>query len=339
MGWEEKRYKLAPQMRDYDRVGDLWLPFIMQFHKPNVSLSSVTTDEHGFRTTISNGKKLRLSDFLEPTGKSGAVVGSSACFGVGASSDKFTLPSLLNQDSDTSWFNLGGRTFNSTQEWLLFLLYLPKKVDNVIIFSGVNNLVLSYATRRSSPVYNPIYCQSQFEHAGRYRGMGNIADVGVIRAMKQIARDVKFILLPKKRHRTDAQPTGRKYADIIDCFRRDMAVWDRLRHSFGFKLHFVLQPLASWIEKELTAEEKRIFEILDNAQRRAWAVLHKYLLKEKEAYLRDTRTVCDEFGVPFLDINSRESFRGNEWLFVDRVHMTDKGYEVVRKELRKEFNL
>ena len=59
MGFEE-RLTIIPHMKYYDSLGVSWLPFIMQFNKSNISSSVITTDEYGFRTTMSNEKKISL---------------------------------------------------------------------------------------------------------------------------------------------------------------------------------------------------------------------------------------------------------------------------------------
>ena len=73
-------------------------------------------------------------------------MGGSTVFGVGATDDKFTISSQLNLRSDIAWFNLGGRSFNSTQEWIQSLLHfeLLQSVDHVIICSGINALYLMF---------------------------------------------------------------------------------------------------------------------------------------------------------------------------------------------------
>ena len=39
------------------------------------------------------------------------------------------------------------------------------------------------------------------------------------------------------------------------------------------------------------------------------------------------------------DINASEEFSQKEWLFVDRVHLTDRGYELATKIMMREFGL
>ena len=89
--------------------------------------------------------------------------GGSAAFGVGTTNDKFTIPSLINSQSDTTWFNFGVRASNSTQELLLFQFYLPK-VDKVVLYSGINNLVAYMESAYFTPPFGAFYGESVFYH-------------------------------------------------------------------------------------------------------------------------------------------------------------------------------
>ena len=48
---------------------------------------------------------------------------------------------------------------------------------------------------------------------------------------------------------------------------------------------------------------------------------------------------CKLFDVPFLDINEKftDSKIDNEWLFVDRIHLTDRGYSLIADLLMENF--
>ncbi|NDA37698.1 MAG: hypothetical protein EBX80_04140, partial [Acidimicrobiia bacterium] len=84
----ERRNLIVPQMRDYDELGmrQEWVPHLMYFHPRNVALKSVTTDEFGFRNTTG----------VKPGAPTALLVGGSSVFGIGATSDATTIPSLLN---------------------------------------------------------------------------------------------------------------------------------------------------------------------------------------------------------------------------------------------------
>ena len=88
------RYTLTPQMIEYDRVGQVWLPYVMYFHTPNYSSSVINTDSRGFRIAYKESR--RISNF-EDIGQLplNLCIGGSLVFGVGATNDSTTIPSIL----------------------------------------------------------------------------------------------------------------------------------------------------------------------------------------------------------------------------------------------------
>ena len=113
----KKIYKLIPQMKYYNNIGVDWKPFLMNLQKANYRSDVVNTDEFGLRF---NNKILNNSIFEEKVKKYGIMIGASAVFGVGASSDELTIPSILSNSTDTHFYNLGGRAYSGFQEIILF---------------------------------------------------------------------------------------------------------------------------------------------------------------------------------------------------------------------------
>ena len=114
------RVELTPQMGIYDSLGQDWRPFIMYFHTPNIRSSTVNTDDLGFRITNFNGDEFSIAGDQFYHNDVSFIVGGSTAFGVGATSDSMTIPSLLSQKSGSLFFNLGGRAFGSNQELIGF---------------------------------------------------------------------------------------------------------------------------------------------------------------------------------------------------------------------------
>ena len=53
----DNRNLLTPQMKEYSKIGENWMPFIMFIQKPNHRSTVVNTDCHGFRFNYLNNKK------------------------------------------------------------------------------------------------------------------------------------------------------------------------------------------------------------------------------------------------------------------------------------------
>ena len=92
--------------------------------------------------------------------------------------------------------------------------------------------------------------------------------------------------------------------------------------------------MANWINKKLTEDEINLFNILDNSDDFAHLTL-----KETSKYENYTefskllKNVTDLYNINFTDLN--EQFNKienlNNSIFVDRVHMNDRGYEEISK--------
>ena len=109
------RYKLAPQMRKYDSVRHVWKPFIMFFNEANIKSNVLNLDKFGLRfNDLNNLKNLDIetnnSIFNEKIfsqyKETAVLVGASTAFSTGASSDTFTISSILSKKTNIHFFNL-----------------------------------------------------------------------------------------------------------------------------------------------------------------------------------------------------------------------------------------
>lgn len=331
----EARNKLVPQMADYDRIGDQWVPYLMRFDRPSRNFGPVSTNGLGFRITLDKeGRELRM-DGQGASEYRGVVLGASSVFGVGATSDAHTIPSVLNRTTSGLWLNFGGRAFNSTQELILLQLFLPKELDRIVVFSGANNITLAFLTDYPSPVYNSFFFQTMFERAMRQTVGGNngMKDLAV-NLMKRFGR--RFI--PERLSVPARSTLDDHYDQMLTCFRRDLRVLAALASGLGAQICFALQPLATWIDKSLSPEEEQLFRILDEMSM-DWQVLAKYIGDVRDRYFNDIVETCAELKVPFANLNLAPDFSDSDWLFVDRVHLTDRGYALASELLKREFSL
>jgi hypothetical protein len=312
----DRRYALVPQMRDYDRMATEWTPYVMGMNQRNFRSAACTTDRFGLRTTWNNGQALDYDAFRSTRGRKGLVCGGSSLFGVGASSDAQTVPSLLNDHSETTWFNFGARAHNSTQELLLFLQHAPE-VDEVVMVSGINTLVTHALSTDAVPPAAPFFEDFRFfelNHANSRRER-------LIRALPS-----RFQPLFRRRP-PPAQPPAEQlkasYDSVIATTRRDLRSWQALSAQRGFSLTFVLQPYAYWMDKKLTVEEDEIFAGLIMERGTQMQELYEGIGDLHERYAGDLRDACEATAIAFFDSN--EMLPRDGWLFSDRVHLTDGG--------------
>jgi len=317
-------------MRDYDELGmnQEWVPHLMYFHPRNASKPSVSTDQFGARNSV--GIKSNTPTAL--------LVGGSSVFGIGATSDSTTIPSLLNASTKYNWRNLGGRAFNSTQETILLHLSNTKKIDGpIVVMSGANNLTRSLMAGSFSPMYGAFFHQGLFEQQMKSAAVGNRA---LTRQLIAGLRE-KFGLGKKSNTQMTSHTPSTKaesYKAMLTVFERDCEYLNMLAKHNSTTASFVLQPFAPWINKSLTSQEIKLFELLDQEAESFSRILVE-LAEHKAQYARDVEAICANVGLKFLDLNLAPELRQPEWLFVDRVHLTDAGYSVVAKLLVRELSL
>ena len=333
----EARYRWAPQMREYDSLKYVWHPYVMSFHEANHSSPAVHTDERGFRFSAKGGSA--VSNFDGAQGERGLIVGGSVAFGVGASSDAKTIPSILNEKSQTTWLNFGGMAISSTQELLLFL-FQQRDLGNlkkVVFFSGLNELVLALMGLKPATGYGPIFSLDAYNSR-----MNRVKLSSKRKLLKAALEPIKGkrtdwadapigeLLFSKQAHETksadDINP-----ASAVEHYRKNLSAWKRLCEPMGIEMSFVLQPIVTWIDKEHSQEERELFAELDQRSSNTWRTISERFSPDQLGwYSSELASICAAEGIAFHDSNEEygNGKHNGEWLFVDRAHMTDRGNEV-----------
>ncbi|GGY75899.1 Inducer of phenazine A [Streptomyces nitrosporeus] len=328
------RERLTPQMLRYaekfdDRGEIRWLPYLMYFHAAGHTSGTVNTDQLGFR--FSEGPDGQRASAGRPPagGPVRLIAGSSTVFGIGASADAHTLASRLwaKHAPSTPWLNFGGRSFNSAQELLLFTFYrhLLPQVDEIVLFSGFNNLGLARLPR-----------WMQGDEGAFFNGHDYFAQVEAAKEQQRRASSGRRLL----GRRPAGQESGRdetvpdledQIAQAVDRTVRHLDNWKLLARGTGAKLTYVLQPLAPWVRERPAPQEKLLFDELDGLADFGKAYGDICTIESGRRYADRLREGCAGIGVDFVDLNPLlgEALAADEWLFVDRIHFTDEGHDTV----------
>ncbi|MFJ8312110.1 MULTISPECIES: SGNH/GDSL hydrolase family protein [unclassified Streptomyces] len=300
------RAELTPQMEHYTFVLEDQ-PYIGFFQYGNESTPVYSTDPCGFRISHAADGRTASVAGERPPGPVRLLAGSSAVFGVGATGDHATVPSRLGSRyaPGRPWLNFAGQSLNSVQELMLSTLFQHHldEVEEIVVLSGVNNLVLSRLP------------ESQQGRHGAFFECGP--------APEQV-------------------PTpDQRIARASELTVRHLRGWQRFATAFGARLTFVLQPLAPWVRDEPAPQEKALFDELDDVSN--WRRLHNDIasMEVGRRYAQALREGCASAGVGFLDLNPAlgEAVAADDWLFVDRVHCVDAGYDTVARVLAEHLDL
>jgi len=348
--FQSVRYKLAPQMRDYDKLANIWKPFVMFFNQPNIKSRVYNLDKFGLRfNDLSNFKKLDIEKnnsifnekLFSKSEKTAALVGASSVFGTGATSDAFTVSSILSKKTNIHFFNLGCSAFSGFQEIILFQSFINflKNTKMIVILSGLNDLFLMKYLSTFDPVLGPHYFSQRYIK-------------GMVQSTLSWKRNLaKFIFSPFIQHEVYWNSVKKK--ELFNFFfkknefkntnlpnkeevlknivKKNFQLWSNIQKGMGIKIIYFLQPFANWCEKDLSDEEKEIFDATDSHTHKPYQIAKSM---DKAAYINYKNLIeenCNYFNLDFVDCNdyiNNNNFN-KQWLFVDRWHLTDLGYKIV----------
>lgn len=325
----EQRNVIVPQMVDYDEIGKCqeWVPYLMYFNPRNAVYKSVSTDDRGLRKTTGGQNKKSTA----------LLIGGSTVFGIGATSDSATITSRLTELTEHSWLNFGGRAFNSTQEAMLVHLSNTSKVDGpIVVMSGINNLTRLLLPGNYSSMYGAFFQQSFFEKQMATAAIGNRALLQMLIA----GVSAKFGIRKAVESSSSLETTTKadSYSAMLKVFERDCEYLQMFAKHHGTTASFAMQPFVPWMSKALSVEETQLFALLDQEGGGFLPVL-KELTDHKKRYNQDLQTICSRVGMKYLDLNEAPELQQPEWLFVDRAHLTDAGYDTVAKILMRDLVL
>ncbi len=305
-------------MKNYDILSCSYRPYMMFFNKENFKSKNVNTDENGFRLNFIDKKYQTNQDIISKKKEVNIIIGSSLVFGFGATNDHKTISSILSERVGEIFLNYGGTAFNSMQEFILFLHYAEKhfKIKRIIIISGINDLYLSFTNNHDQ--YDNIFFNEKFKN--------------VLETKKRFYNIFSF----KSQSTSQNNIINSQFEIMKSKYYELFSLWKKLSNVYKFDLTFFLQPFCKWFKNNLSLEEKELFNILDNSDDFAHQKLKEISNKNYYQIFEETINInTKKNNVKYIDLNQKlEKFNNSEdWLFVDRVHMTDLGYLKISKEI------
>lgn len=346
-------YKYHPQMALYDTLGSktIFSPYLMFRSPKNFKSDVVNTDLNSFRLSGSDGK-LRL-DSLDSSNIVNVLTGASTAFGVGATSDKSTISAYLSNLTRDDWVNFAGRAYSSSQEFISFAYHrdFVKSIDNIVIFSGINDLYLYFATKYFNQQFGSLFMASNFmNNMNRDLRPRTLVTRPIInKLLKLMYGENDFNLVSNKDainllfRRTPINKVlqhlsqydtinthNQNPSEIIDVFKRNISNWKIMADYYNAKITFILQPFANWLDDQtLTSNEKEVFELLDRLGGENGKIIFDKMNGLHNWYSKELNKACNEKKINYFDSNL--IFNGNHGkdIFVDRVHLTDYGNKIL----------
>jgi len=329
------RAELTPQMLAYEEKFDdrghiRWLPYLMYFHATDHRSTVVNTDRLGFRISHGATQTASVGGRL-PDGPVRLLAGSSTVFGIGATNDAATLSSRLWSCHAPAlpWLNFGGRSYNSAQELLLFVLYrhLLPRISEIVLFSGFNNLGLSRLPAHQRGDHGAFFnCGDFFAQMQQLRPKNGPLRGIFRRGGQQPVEPPVEATVPELTEQITL---------ATELTIRHLETWQVFAAAIGARLTFVLQPLATWVRDRPAPQERRLFEELDSIASFGQVYGDIASGEAGRQYAKALRLRCQPIGVRFFDFAPAlaEAVGPTDWLFVDRIHFTDEGHDLAARVL------
>ncbi|MCP4185381.1 MAG: long-chain-fatty-acid--CoA ligase [Hyphomicrobiales bacterium] len=328
-GFDENVDKINTVIDRYIEVDSVMTPYVMRSSPPCFCSEAINTDKYGHRISYDAEGVVDSHSWWQRK-RRGLLIGNSVAFGVGATSDRTSMISALNNHSNYSFLNLGVMAANSTQELTAAIPFLTES-DCVLIFSGGSNLFLNLNQVGQYDLYGPFQGDDLFVELGKIR----------FRTVKKILKDPdshkpqNLASENKARQGSELKLTQdeieSRFERAVALHRRDLQIIAGACGS-SVPVLFALQPMAMIAKPNLTPEEEALFKYY---RLRDWewrTVVDPYAVELWPRYTEALRQMCSDLGVPFTD-TSELDFEG--WCFVDHGHMTDYGYDYMAKYLTK----
>lgn len=276
----------------------------------------VSLNPAGFRNSFRNGARM-----------TGVILGGSTAFGSGASSDLTTISSALNKRQDDYYFlNYGVPSWTSHQEMVVYTK-IQTRTNYVVAFSGANDFIVALRYCKKGYEYPPGSPES-FEYLAAITDdiRGARKDGGMIsslfpRTRKKLSRLFdKIGGVPKQR--PDCRP---RILEAADAFIRNQSVVRDLALARGSGYLLALQPFLHFI-----VPPKRARQIEDAALRREF---YRRVMASRFCRIAD----CLDFSETFKDAVPLQASATpgdpNKAIFIDKVHLTDRGNARIAEQI------
>ncbi|NCN45875.1 MAG: hypothetical protein COU63_04980 [Candidatus Pacebacteria bacterium CG10_big_fil_rev_8_21_14_0_10_36_11] len=316
--------------KQYENIKYSYKPFLLWASDPNQDNGVVSTNSLGYRGNDWGEKQAGTFRII--------ILGGSSVWGQGATADDKTIIGYLEKELNNKLaekkinlvankievLNLGQPGYVSTQELLMWKEISAYQPDLVIHYGGFNDLYAGFIYKVGSnlPGIN--------ENALTKKKLGaawSLIEEEVKNRLNksELLGFFRYHLQKSNLNKAEnileqgnvAIDSAKKYEESVDYI-------NAIASKTKTPVLFVFQPTIFWGNKSFSTEEIRIKErfvgVFPGAEK-YFSSAYDYLLKSK---LFLDKTIID--GTDFYNEFSED-------IYIDHIHTSDKGYEIVAKKL------
>ena len=253
--------------------------------------------------------------------------------------------------------NLAGRGYSGLQESISIISNIDEisktNIKKIIVFSGLNDLYLnsSFVSRYPGMFYfhsNFVSAINNFFFSFKKRIIIRIINFFLSIIDDQNDYDFKSLnrnnfinfILSKKFRKVFLNKKRYEKLKLPQIINRNFRIYKSLEKTFNCKVLFIFQPILR-ICKNPSAEEKKLLDYSEIYFAEENKRLNKFL--SANLYKRYTKlfeNVSKKNKIKYFDSNIflKKKNLKNETLFVDNVHLNDKGNEIISRYLSNLIN-
>lgn len=341
---------LRPQIKD-EYLGLTTLnpePYVVHTTTKNFHSEKLNTNSYGFR-----GKE--FSKIKPDNSYRIVILGGSAVYGLGASSDETTIPAFLEKELSAAplikgksieIINAGQGWYVSTQELILLITkILDLSPDMIVVFDGYNDFYHTVVTGLP-PGYPAVWRHGGMEQAYRQYISMDFSLSDFRRPLAKLAYQSSFLYKLIVRTHTFSEnmkikklsavaadaPVFRPNQEIVDVYVRNLKLMSAMAKEYKIKMVAVMQP--SLMHKNIFSKEEQKFAGADPYYKASgFADSFREMYADANGRLAKMGDGKNIFYFNILDLFKDN----NQHIFGDLVHFTDLGSEAVAKELAKDI--
>lgn len=314
--YESSIYKDSPWAKQYfiefDKLEKNYYPFY-EWRRKSYKGKFINISEEGVRNTWNPKHKDSLNKIF--------IFGGSAIWGTGVR-DNFTIPSLLSKNLNKNtepYFvtNFGEAGYVLSQEIILLIMQLKEgNLPNYVIFyDGVNDTLAALQNGKAGFIYN--YNRWKMKLSLEPKIFNEISKEALLNNSKFLFLFPYLNNLLNKKSAIDETTLKNIAYQIIEDYKKNMDLVEKLSRVYGFKYSFFWQPVL-FIVTSKTNEE---ILSLDSKN------------KELEKIYFYTYTLADRLNKSRFYNLSHLFDKKTETYFIDYCHVGEKQNQIIADEI------
>ena len=348
-----QRYKITPQMLQYDKLRQFLTPYLNHTNEPNVKSEVLNTDKYGTRKSVYANTFIDRENFSNH----GIVfLGGSACMGWGSTSDKTTIPSYTAKLLDKPCLNLGVMAGNSEMEVIAALPYtnqknyfvsitghntlcnqLFKELTGLSFWGDIYEAMMPFNEEVWAAIYshdvlfnsyiirNDINPLSYFKVKSDKGRFNRAARIRCIERLKNKIGLKKAKSINLEGFSLHAERVAQQAADIQ---LKNMINLNKLSDG---KCLYIIQPYLLSDDRKLAEEEKLLYdEHYEFTSSLARVLLYEWMPKVFRNFCDIVIKKSRGFGFDIIDLTHPPE---DIWFFSDTVHLTDYGNDFTAQQI------